>query len=415
MNIGLIATELVKEIKNRIDGERALERVELVMRELVNELASRTLSLFSEELLEQQSAPTCPVCEQPMKPKETTVTKLRTTFGEIEQAVCDYHCKSCRKSTRLRSFEDSPFARLSPLFGAMLTLFGATWPESVAAACAMTTFGQKVSATTVHNLLREPPVKSEDNKLLHPDSATVCSDGILVNGLEKKRKIEAKVASIFSYTEETGRKQKVRVKDATFVASAEGCWNDLGGVVRGCLIKRGVTDMDSVWCVGDGAESIWGMFQCGVPEGEQQLDGYHLKKKISSRCKEQFNKVDGKKVSEVMHEQVELGDVDGAIRALMNAWASKPARDGVEDCSWAANKLVAYLRRHQRRIENWSKARESGRNKGSGLQEKANDMVCGVRCKEGEMHWSRAGLHAMLQQRCAILDQTYQALQSCSG
>lgn len=415
MNAGMIAAELAKEIKSRMPGERALEKVEVAMRELLNEVGTRALSLFSEDLLEQQQAPSCEACEQVMRPKEFVATTLRTTFGAIEQAACDYRCDSCKTGLRQRAFEGPPRTRLSPLFSAMLTLFAATWPEQIAAACALTTFGQKVSATTIHNLLREPPESVKTGKLCHPDNAMVCSDGILVNGLEKGSKIEAKVATLFSETKEVGPKQKVEVQDATFVASARGCWNDLGGLVRGCLMARGVTEMSSVWCVGDGAAGIWGMFECGVPKGEQQLDGYHLKKKVSERCKQQFNKADSREVSKVMHEQVELGDVDGAVTTLLNAWAEKPARDEVADCSRAADKLVAYLRRHQRRIENWASARVSGRNKGSGLQEKANDMVCGARCKEGEMHWSRPGLHAMLQHRCAILAQTYQLLQGCSG
>lgn len=414
MNADLIATDLLKEIKTLLPQTNDLTQLELTTRQLLNQIATRTLSLLAQDLLQQTDIPTCSKCTTPMSKKRKASPTIHTTFGKIRDKATDFRCPKCRHEQRVRAFQIPPKARISPLFSTQLTLFGATWPEEIAAACALTTYGQKISQTTVHKLLQKEAEPGRVQRLKHPDSATVCSDGILVNGRQKKEKIEAKVAAIFSQTSEEGPKKKIKVKDASFVATSSGSWKDLGWKVKRDLLCRGASEPKKVLCVADGAKAIWGMFDVGVPGGMKQLDGYHMKKKVSGRCKEQFNWPDRREISQVMHEQLDVGDVDGAVETLMNGWAEKEAREGAEDENKAADKLVAYLRRNQKKIEKWVESRESGRNKGSGLQEKGNDLICGMRCKEGEMHWSREGLDAIMQHRCGIWDRHYRALQLAS-
>lgn len=117
-----------------------------------------------------------------MSRKRLTTATLHTTFGKSDHHVIGYRCRKCRVEKRIRPFTSKTNSRISPLFSTILTLLGVTWPENVAAACALTAFGQKVSATTVYNLLQKEAPPGKLLRLTNPEHTTACSDGILVNG-----------------------------------------------------------------------------------------------------------------------------------------------------------------------------------------------------------------------------------------
>ena len=242
MNAGKIATELVSEVKERLAGSQKLEQAEVAVRELLNEVGTALLSRFSEEITHEMKAPICPKCQQPMSPKEWVVSQVHTTFGQVEDYGLDYRCRSCKQYKRIHGYERPERARLSPLFSSILVLFGATWPQQVALFCALVTFGQKVSKRTVHNLLQKEAAPHQMLPLMTPENTRVCTDGVLVNGLEKGSKIEAKVVSLFSETQEVGQKGKQQVKDVSFLASGNRPWSELSGPLLQMLQERGVTD-----------------------------------------------------------------------------------------------------------------------------------------------------------------------------
>ena len=111
-----IAAELAAEIKEQVQEQRDLSKVELAMRQIINELAAQALSLFSHQLLEEQQPPLCERCNKPMTRKRTTTTTLRTTFGEIHNTVADYHCKPCKRKHRLRAYKVPPVGKARPVW-----------------------------------------------------------------------------------------------------------------------------------------------------------------------------------------------------------------------------------------------------------------------------------------------------------
>ena len=68
------------------------------------------------------------------------------------------------------------------------------------------------------------------------------------------------------------------------------------------------------------------------------------------------------------------------------------------------DRLLAYLERNADSIGNYEQLRLRGYMVGSGLTEKANELVVVPRMKNGKMHWSRAGANAVAMLRARVLN-----------
>src|SRR5205814_8001468 len=67
-------------------------------------------------------------------------------------------------------------------------------------------------------------------------------------------------------------------------------------------------------------------------------------------------------------------------------------------------RLLSYLERNRDTIADYEGLCQQGYMTGSGLTEKANDLVVAPRMKNGKMHWSRAGANAVALLRAHVLN-----------
>ena len=86
-------------------------------------------------------------------------------------------------------------------------------------------------------------------------------------------------------------------------------------------------------------------------------------------------------------------------KALIEAWPA-PGEGARE----AQRRLLAYLERNRDIIRDYEALSASGYMTGSGLTEKANDLVVAPRMKNGKMHWSRDGANAVALLRACVLN-----------
>jgi hypothetical protein len=154
--------------------------------------------------------------------------------------------------------------------------------------------------------------------------------------------------------------------------------------------------------IGDGAPWIWKQVRRLFPSAVEILDYYH--------CCEHLHKVAVLQYGAHPERQEEWyeaalarlfwGEVHGVIWGLQRM---KP-----HDAKAAAEitKLIAYLQRHQERID-YRFARKGGYPMGSGGIESVNKAICHVRLKRSGAWWYVTNANQMLALRCATYNGTF--------
>jgi len=151
--------------------------------------------------------------------------------------------------------------------------------------------------------------------------------------------------------------------------------------------------------LGEGAAGIRSLWELHFPHCLALLDPWHLWEKVKTRAKEGFrHRERALGAAQVVDERLKRGAVEEA-RELIALWPTPSA--------WAEarrERLVAYLERHRDTIRDYEPLRAQGYMVGSGLSEKANDLVGVPRMKHGKLHWSRAGANAVALLRAHVLN-----------
>lgn len=228
-------------------------------------------------------------------------------------------------------------------------------------------------------------------------------DGILVRGRRKKEKLEIQVASFWSaWRWRSGCNPARReITDATFVARATG-WEALGQQVWRWFVTRGGCrgGVQEVVVLGDGASGIRSLWELYFPQALALLDPWHLWEKVKQRAREvSGSRQRGLGLAQVVYRRLRRGALAEA-RELIEHWPAATA--------WAQQqrqRLLAYLERNADTIKDYETLRAAGYLVGSGLTEKANDLVVVPRMKNGKMHWSRAGAETVALLRAHVLNQ----------
>jgi hypothetical protein len=392
-------------------SEKGLDEMERQVQEVVNQVGHRVMQDFlvpaRVRQIEQQveaGAIRCQGCDGRLqRHKKDQAIHPKTIFGEKMTISRDqFYCQRCDQYPMVADHELGLLGpQMTPRLAVVVLLCGASWGYEVGSAFLAFLFGVNVPAKTIQRVTQDERVKLGElgPEPLSRPPGVVTMDGVLIRGRERGQWLETKVGSFFSQVVPVSR-QRNEVLDASFVASAKQEWTEFHEPVLKEAQRRGLSGLEPVEFVSDGAAGIWELQQTIFPLAQLRLDQYHTKCKIGERLEHAYGRsTSGQHHQRKVQDDVENGLVDQAVTYLQR---HRP-RDSVKQ--QAVDRLIGYLQRHRQRIPNYRQIKSEGGTVSSGLMEKANDVVVVRRLKEKIMHWSREGAHAVILHRTTFINQ----------
>jgi len=223
-------------------------------------------------------------------------------------------------------------------------------------------------------------------------------DGVMINSRDNTKRMEGKVAVVWS-KRELVKENTYSLVDKRLMGSfcdpQRYYWD-----ITAEVYKRSGGKMDDLQTLvrGDGAPFIRGFHQKYVPKGRYLLDYYHLCEKVKDRISAVYER--GKKreeVREAILEYLDSDDVDGALDYISKLTTRFSNQRKIEQLK----KLAGYIERNRHGI--WYKeAREKGISIGAGSVDKAGDILICRRMKLRGMRWSGKGADAVLAIRILV-------------
>ena len=430
------AALLVEVLTHQLPFPCPLEQLEAQTHAWAQEIARRAAEQYAQAQVAaaEQAAPRC-ACGQPMAAQQWRSRAVLLLFGLIRFRLRRYRCPACGvwRCPGAEQLELAPRQRMTRTMQEIVCHFGLSWSYQIAALLLGRVLPvAAVSAKTVERVTKRSARKRQEQEdaaageclalpeefggsrrvpagkgnglppFLHPERIYLGLDGVLVRGRKAKEWLEVQVASLWSTWQELpNRKHRRRtITDRTLVARASG-WEALGEQVWRVFVQRGGRrrPQPEVVVLGDGASGIRSLWERYFPHGRALLDPWHLWEKVKERAREVLgHRERALGAAQVVYERLKRGAVEEA-REWIELWpaASERARERRE-------RLLAFLARNRDVIQDYEQLREAGYMTGSGLTEKANDLVVVPRMKDGKMHWSRAGANAVALLRAHVLN-----------
>ena len=225
-------------------------------------------------------------------------------------------------------------------------------------------------------------------------------DGVMINSRDNKKRMEGKVAVVWS-NRELVKEDTYSLVDKRYMGSFSDperfYWD-----VTAELYKRSGGKMDKVdsFVRGDGAAFIHSFRANYAPKSRYVLDHYHLCEKLKERIYPLYgNKNRRREVMDTTLEYLDSGDVDGAskyIHDLRKRFRKRYKRKHLQ-------RLADYIKRNREGIW-YQEAREKGIPIGAGSADKTGDILICRRMKLRGMRWSRANADKVLSIRILVLN-----------
>ena len=384
--------------------------------------------------------PRC-VCGAVCRPEQRRSRDLLGLFGLLRCRLRRYRCPSCRAWTcpAAQRLGCAPRSRLTPALHARAVELALAWSYA-AAAQQLSRWLPRVtlSAKTLERHVRAAatPVQTAEDRAAaaaldplaplpgRPETPAgaaaappgvgprfaagarvyVALDGILVRGRAAERWLEVQVGTLWSPWQTRGPQRQTprrEITDRIVVARATG-WESLGEPVWRVFSARGGAEEPEreVVVLGDGAAGIRSLWELHFPTARVLLDPWPRWEKVKTRARQVWRRREAAwTAAQEVYAVLRRGAVAEA-QELVRGW--KPR--GVAGAPWQ-ERLLAYLERNADGIADYDALRAAGYLTGSGLTEKANELVVALRLKNGKMHWSRAGANAVALLRARHLNQ----------
>ena len=156
--------------------------------------------------------------------------------------------------------------------------------------------------------------------------------------------------------------------------------------------RRGFDQATRRAVLGDGALWIWNLASECFPGAIQIVDRFHAKQHLSDVAKAIWGPTSelGTQWAKQRHDELDAGDVDAIVRALRVHAAAE------------ARQCVKYVEGNRNRMR-YAEFAAQGLCTSSGVVEAGCKVAVGTRCKRAGMHWTVAGVNAILSLRCAKL------------
>jgi len=424
--ISQAAALLTQVLAHELPSPCSLEQIEQLAHHCAHEIARVAVERYVQDVVSQveQQEVVCPCGGTPIAQQRRS-RALLVLPGLIHVRLRRYRCPDCdtwhcpgQEALRLR-----PRQRMTRRVEELLCRFGLSWGFSLAARLVAGVLpGVTVSAKTVERSVarcaqavaaREDAASAAlahderaetvpETAFAHPRRLYVGLDGVLVRGRQAKSWLEIQVGSLWSAWRELPDRTHPRreITDATVVARAQG-WEALGRQVWRLFVQRGGAALPpaEIVVLGDGASGIRSLWELHFGEARAILDPWHLWEKVKERSRQVLGKGEAARLAcREVYQALKVGAVEDA-QELVREW---PVRRE-EGRKWQ-ERLLGYLERNREIIRNTQQLREAGYMVGSGLTEKANDLVVVPRMKNGKMHWAPRGANGVALLRARVFN-----------
>lgn len=146
--------------------------------------------------------------------------------------------------------------------------------------------------------------------------------------------------------------------------------------------------------LGDGAKWIWNLADQHFPDAIQIVDRFHAKQHLSDVGKAIYGATSdlAREWARDRHEQLDAGQIEALLLALRtHAKANEDARN-----------CIKYIENNRQRMR-YPEFRAAGLCTSTGVVEAGCKVAIGTRCKRTGMHWTVAGVDAIIALRCCKL------------
>jgi hypothetical protein len=421
------AALLTQVLAHELAASCSLEQIELLAHRRAQLIARTAVEQYGQTvvaLAEQQRA-LCSCGASPVA-KQRRTRSLLVLAGLIRLRLRRYRCPQCgawhcpgQAALRLR-----PKQRMTRSVEELLCRFGLSWGFVLAARLVERVLpGVSVSGKTVERAVsrcaqavgaREEQAAAAAAEpagalgptgpaFVHPRRIYVGLDGVLVRARKAKSWVEVQVGSLWSAWRELPNRTHPRreIVDATVVARAQG-WEALGRHVWRMFVERGGPEQPGGEIVvhGDGARGIRSLWEMHFGEALVILDPWHLWEKVKERSRQVLGRGERARAAcQEVYGKLKVGAV-AVAEAMVREW---PAT--TEGARKQQERLLGYLERNREIIRDVEELRACGYQVGSGLTEKANDLVVVARMKNGKMHWSAGGANAVAMLRASVINE----------
>lgn len=159
-------------------------------------------------------------------------------------------------------------------------------------------------------------------------------------------------------------------------------------------MRRGFARVACQVVLGDGAKWIWNLADEHFPDAVQIVDRFHAKQHLSDVAKSIYGAGSdlAKQWARERHDELDAGSIDDLLNALR---LHSPKDD-------EARKCVGYLECNRERMR-YPQFRAAGLCTSTGVVEAGCKVAIATRCKRAGMHWTVAGVDAIIALRCCKL------------
>jgi hypothetical protein len=146
--------------------------------------------------------------------------------------------------------------------------------------------------------------------------------------------------------------------------------------------------------LGDGAKWIWNLADQHFPDAIQIVDRFHAKQHLSDVGKAIYGATSdlAGEWARNRHEQLDAGQIEALLLALRT---HSPANEEARNC-------IKYIENNRHRMR-YPEFRAAGLCTSTGVVEAGCKVAIGTRCKRSGMHWTVAGVDAIVALRCCKL------------
>lgn len=214
---------------------------------------------------------------------------------------------------------------------------------------------------------------------------------------------EVKLGCIFTstITDEEGRPLR-DPQSTTYLASFEPA-ESFGLTLLKEARLRGLGKAAEAAVIGDGAHWIWNQAAINFPGAIQILDYYHAREHLCLLAETVYPSKEERDYE--LEKWIDLLN-EGNVEKIADLAEQKKARNGTRRAD--AEREIEYIRSNAQRMR-YARFKEKGLFIGSGVVEAGCKSVVGKRTKQSGMFWKIQGAQNILDVRCSVLSDTYDA------
>jgi Uncharacterised protein family (UPF0236) len=369
----------------------------------------------------------CPRCDQPARYVDRRAKTITTVLGALTLKRAYFHCAPCAAGFCPRDAALGVAGEsLSPGVLRMVGLVGATvsfaegheFLRDLAGVAVSTKHVERAAealgreiATEEGHVVQPPPPDEPIAPTLYlgmdgtgvPMRASEVAGraGKQPDGSAKTR--EVKLCTVWSAEGRDPAGTPVRdAGSVTYSAAIESAAqrdtdaapSEFAARVEREVVRRGFARAARRVVLGDGAPWIWNLATEHFPDAVQIVDLFHAKQHLSDVAKALYGPHTdrARQWARGRHDELDAGTLDAVLRALQTHAA---ANDAARQC-------VEYVQRHRERMR-YPAFKAAGLCTSTGVVEAGCKVAIGTRCKRAGMHWTVAGVDAIIALRCCKL------------